>query len=397
MTKKQKSDKREKVKNGECEPKWREDKQCFELRFTYFDIDGNKKRKSFSAQSKYECEEKREVFLEELEKEKNGVAIHSTIPDILRIENERRLRNNKQHEQGYGRNEDTIKYIEKSSIGRIPIKDISVNQLDYFLFEITCYADDTIKKIYSKVRRSFKKAYDEDIIDENPFDNLKNELDRPKSQKQTKIITPLSIDDQKKFEEALMDYSKEKTKCNKYHRQLLIELYSGMRMGEINALTPNDVDFKKNIIYVSKTISRDRTKKPFISPRPKTDKSNREVPMLPIVREQLKSAIDDMYPNENNLIFCNKNNKGLLTTQQVNSAYRRICLNAGIDQKNIKGQHQLRHTFGTRCVEAKMDYKVLSDIMGHSDIHVTIDTYVSTLSTHRDANLQMVESYFDSL
>ena len=398
-------ERKERARNGQTEPVYREDKKCFELRFTYTDVDGKKKRKSFSAQSKPECEQKRELFLLNLEKEKNGVALYSTIPEILTIRNEKRLKANKQKEQGYGRNMDTISYIAKSSIGDIPIKDITKDQLENFLYEITRYAQDTIDKIYRMVKRAFETAYEKNIIDTNPFAVKDHDLDEPESSKPTKEVPPLTVEEQNIFETALKEYSQTKTTRNKYHHQFIIELYSGMRMGEINALTPRDIDFKNEVIHVSKTISRDRKKKPILSYRTKTKTSKREVPMQPEVVEELKKAIDEMIPNERNLIFCDKKTKGLITTQRVNCAYKRIFEKAGLKDKYTEqdlesvqlGQHQLRHTYGTRCVEAGMDYKALSEIMGHKDIHVTIDTYVSTLNKSRAENMKKVRNYLQSI
>lgn len=405
MNKKALKNRNEKSKNGMTKPIFREDKHCFELRFTYTDVNGEKKRKSFSSQSTHECNRKREEFLLELEKIKNGVVIDSTIPEILTIDNEKKLRLNKQKEQGFGRNMDTISYIERSSIGRIPIREITIDQLEYFLCEITRFANDTIEKIYRMVKKAFYIANIQKVIDENPFENPRYNLERPKSSKPTKIVPPLTIEEQEIFVAALEEYRNEKTSCNKYHHQFLIELFSGMRMGEINALTPADIDFNKSVIYVTKTVTRDRDKKTFISFHPKTDRGMREVPMLPIVANVLREAIAEMKPNKRMLIFCDKKTGQLISTQQVNSAYHRICESAGLKDKYSEhdleyfqlGQHQLRHTFGTRCVEAGMDYKVISDIMGHSDIHVTIDTYASTLNQHRNDNMNKLSEYLGNI
>ncbi len=390
------NERKQKAKNGECEPIYRKDRNSFELKFTYQDINGISQRKSRCGKSKQECYDKRDQFLAELELEKNGIALNSTITEVLRLENERRLKKNKQQEQGYARNEDTISYIENSSIGKLRIRDITVEQLIQFLFEITRYADDTLRKIYSKVKKAFKIAANKNIIESNPFENpaYMDDLECPKSDIETKKVPPLTIEEQRRFEEGLKAYQKEKTKCNKYHHQLMIELYSGMRMGEINALTPYDIDFEKGVISVNKTISRNRERKAFISYRTKTKAGNREVPMMEEVRKELELAIQEMKPNPNNLIFCDKKNKNPLTTQQVNSAYKRICKNVGIKDY---GQHQLRHTYGTRCVEAGMDYKALSDIMGHKNIHITIDTYVSTLNRQMNDNMGRVREYMNKI
>jgi integrase len=219
-------------------------------------------------------------------------------------------------------------------------------------------------------------------------------LEQPRSIKPDKKVEALTLEEQKLFEEALEAYKQKPAFGTKYYYQLKIELYSGMRMGEINALTPADIDFAQGVIHVNKTIARNRNGETFISNRPKTDKGIRDVPMLKETRELLKAAIDQMMPNDNNLIFCDRINSLPISTQRVNSAYKRICEKAQIKEC---GQHQLRHTFGTRCVEGGMNYDVLSSIMGHTDIHITIDTYDSTQTPHVQANLNKVAQYFQEM
>ena len=63
---------------------------------------------------------------------------------------------------------------------------------------------------------------------------------------------------------------------------------------------------------------------------------------------------------------------GIIETSQVNSFFQRICEKAGVP---AMGQHSLRHTFATRCIEAGIQAVVLKKWMGHTDIHITLDTY----------------------
>ena len=88
-----------------------------------------------------------------------------------------------------------------------------------------------------------------------------------------------------------------------------------------------------------------------------------------------------MKENPEGLIFYDYNKKrkgsqyrkgGIVETTQVNSFFKRICAKAGITGL---GQHSLRHTFATRCIEAGVQAVVLKKWMGHTDIHVTLDTY----------------------
>ena len=52
--------------------------------------------------------------------------------------------------------------------------------------------------------------------------------------------------------------------------------------------------------------------------------------------------------------------------------YKRVCSSVGIESS---GQHALRHTFATRCIEAGIPAVVLKTWLGHKDIHMTLDTY----------------------
>lgn len=87
---------------------------------------------------------------------------------------------------------------------------------------------------------------------------------RPKSNKATKKVRGLTEAEQQAFVRTLTDYPIPSHGQN-YKNQLLIELYTGMRMGEINALSPKDIDFENNIIHVHKTISTGIGNRCFIS------------------------------------------------------------------------------------------------------------------------------------
>ena len=76
--------------------------------------------------------------------------------------------------------------------------------------------------------------------------------------------------------------------------------------------------------------------------------------------------------NPHGLLFYDHEKDGIIETTQVNCFYRRICEKAGVE---YNGQHALRHTFATRCIEAGVQPLVLKSWLGHTNIHITLDTY----------------------
>ena len=78
------------------------------------------------------------------------------------------------------------------------------------------------------------------------------------------------------------------------------------------------------------------------------------------------------------LLFYDVNKDDVVTTFQVNCQFKRLLAKADIENR---GQHALRHTFATRAIEAGVDPIVLRDWLGHTDIHITLDTYADVFTS----------------
>ena len=140
-----------------------------------------------------------------------------------------------------------LRIIEKSFIGKLPIRYLTELQVDMFLRSITHYSNSTISKVYLQLKLAFREAFNQHITDENIM--LSSSLKCPKSNKPDKKVKSLTKVEQAKFVSFLENYTGQHNR-NNYSNQLMIELLTGMRMGEINALTPECIDFEKGIIHV---------------------------------------------------------------------------------------------------------------------------------------------------
>ena len=197
---------------------------------------------------------------------------------------------------------------------------------------------------------------------------------------------------------ALEQYTPKGGNRNYYKYQLLIEIYSGCRMGEINALTIDDVNFETGNLEIWRTVTKTRNGnmklEPVLGETTKTQEGTRLVPMcdelLPIMHE----VVDNYKPNKEKLLFPNLNGISCcISTSQVNSAFKRICKNAGIKEY---GQHMLRHTFATRCIENGVEIASLSSILGHTDVNTTM-IYVDVFGPQKKKEMEKFNSAMKEL
>ncbi len=181
-------------------------------------------------------------------------------------------------------------------------------------------------------------------------------------------IKVLTREEQEKLEKAIF---KEKSP---FYLGIMLSLYTGLRIGEVCALQWGDFDFKAGTVSISKTVIRIQNTDPYAKNRtkvlvekPKTNCSNRVIPLpdalLPYYRENRRE--DNVYVLTGTTHY--------MEPRACLQKYKKFLQKAGIRDYNF---HVLRHTFATRCVENDFDVKSLSEIMGHSNVTITMQRYV---------------------
>lgn len=167
-----------------------------------------------------------------------------------------------------------------------------------------------------------------------------------------------------------------------------------MRMGEINALKPENIDFEKKLIHIRATISRGIGCRPFVKEGTKTYAGMRDIPISNLLKPVLIEALENMKENPYGLIFYDHKAKSIIETTQVNNFFRRLCEKCGLE---FNGQHALRHTYATRCIEAGIQPVVLKKWLGHKNIHVTLDTYADVFDRMNDNAVEQLEEYIGNM
>ena len=363
----------------------------FEYRFIYTDEFGNKKRKSFTGFDEDICYEKAEMFLAQVDRKIRGIEVDATIPDILRKRFKSDFDKNYVGEQGYDRNMANLRIIEKGVLGRMPIADITPGHIDVFLMQITKYSNSVIGKVYMQLRIAFAVAVEKEIIKKNIM--LSRDLKCPKSNKPDKKVRAYTEEEQEILIKDLYEH-KVPYGRNSYKLQIFIELFSGMRMGEINALKPENIDFEKKLIHIRATISRGIGCRPFVKEGTKTYAGMRDIPISNLLKPVLIEALENMKENPYGLIFYDHKAKSIIETTQVNNFFRRLCEKCGLE---FNGQHALRHTYATRCIEAGIQPVVLKKWLGHKNIHVTLDTYADVFDRMNDNAVEQLEEYIGNM
>ncbi len=215
-------------------------------------------------------------------------------------------------------------------------------------------------------------------VKEELCDPLKSEILKPAVPKRE--VTVLTLSEQRKLENSI---SRERDATN---LGILLSLHAGLRIGEVCALSWDDVDFDQQLIKVRHTVSRIRSVSAsgsasrLVIDLPKTQASVRDIPISPPLLNALKHQYADSGSD-----YVISGSPGFVSPRTFDYRFHKVIENVGIPHINY---HVLRHTFATRCVEAGVDIKSLSEILGHANVSVTLNTYVHSSLEMKRAQLQ---------
>lgn len=194
--------------------------------------------------------------------------------------------------------------------------------------------------------------------------------------------TVLSIDEQKRLELAL------RGRLDPTSVGIMLSLYMGLRVGEVCALAWDDVDLEKSVLEVRHTLSsvfaRDTARKTeLILDEPKSPSSRRQIPIPSTLFEMLRRRRESSRGE-----FVVSDGESFVSVRTYEARWRRTADACGLAHVNY---HALRHTFATRCIEAGMDAKSLSELLGHAGVSVTLNTYVHPSLELKRSQLEKLE------
>ncbi len=168
---------------------------------------------------------------------------------------------------------------------------------------------------------------------------------------------------------------------------ILTAFYTGMRIGEVCALTWGNVSLEEGVISIRKNLQRVKSQQPgketgeeksnteILVQTPKTGTSSRLVPIPPVLFPLLRQ-----YRGEETAYIIRGRRKAWVEPRTLQYRFAKILDACGIKRFNF---HLLRHAFATRCIDSGFDVKSLSEILGHSSVQVTLNLYVHSSMQHK--------------
>ena len=230
---------------------------------------------------------------------------------------------------------------------------------------------ETVNNCMAHLNHVFNAAVRAELIDRNPCRVLER-IRRTEPPARDTIHRALTETETSLFFEAAGE--------SYYLNAFVLMIQTGLRIGEVGALTLADVNVFERIIQVNKTITKNEVGTLVVGDTPKTDAGNRIVPLtdraMKALRDQDKLNKMISWHKKERTLF--KSPEGeILREYSVNREIAKICKAAGIEKFTC---HAFRATFATRFIEQRpQDYKLLSEILGHANTQITLDLYTHAM------------------
>jgi len=393
---KEQKSKKGKKGNGEGCIRQRKDGKWEAIITTGYDDNGRQKRKFFYGKTRKEVADK---LYEATGYQKQGLTVNDnkyTVSDWL----DKWLWDYKRHNikpRTFESYDSNINNYIKPAIGKIKLTDLNVDHVQGL---IKCLYDRKLTRsitcVNTTLKSALKQAVKNGLIPRNVCECVSLPKQTPK--KEVQVLTP---EEQARLQEVIKEHE--------LYPAFLLLLTTGVRLGELLALTWKTVDFKENSIKITKNIQRihdydEKTKKKLKSRlvigTPKSEKSIRTIPMVDIMAPVLKSHKNNQgrkrlqmgtFYNNNDLVFATETGTPI-EPRNFSRTFKKLLKKAEISTDiNV---HAMRHNYATRGLENGIDLKVLQELLGHSSVKITGDTYSHVLPDKKRESVKKLNGVF---
>ena len=234
----------------------------------------------------------------------------------------------------------------------------------------------SINTIIAILKLVFNYALDFEIIKYNPMARIKR-----LSIREEVTVKVFTREEQIKIENYI-----ERLHDDEYF-PFILTLYTGLRLGELLALTWKDINIKTGLISINKTIYKIPAKDnkwEYVTDTPKSRNSVREIPMPIFIKEKLR----DLKRNKKSIYLVVRNDGTRINEKLLIYRYKMMLKRARVRYLNF---HCLRHTFATRALENGIDIKTLSELLGHANVSTTLNIYTHSLMKHKKQQIRKMK------
>lgn len=251
-------------------------------------------------------------------------------------------------------------------------------------------SEKSVKNIRGVLSVAFDDAYKNHLVQSNPINNSRMPVFENNIQREKVVYSPDEV-------RRLLGVAR----SNESHVYLflLLALFTGLRNGELQALTWNNIDFKNRLLTVNKSRTGSTKAVTSLVTKPKTNSSNRVIPLTDelidelkaerVRQEEYKQLFGNCYDDECDFVIRNKFGKPYTNLRAINRVVNRLEEKAGLQHCTI---HGLRHTVINLLDDNGIPIQDISTMVGHSSTYTTERIYIHRKRAAKRENINVLES-----
>jgi len=282
------------------------------------------------------------------------------------------------------RYEQLVRLYAKPAFGKKDLEKLQPQDVQRLYAQMTeaGLAEGTKLQLHSILHKALKQAILWNLVGRNVMDGVI----RPKpSQKDMKTLSPQQA---RRFLESAQGH--------RYEALFVLALTTGMRQGELLGLRWEDVDPEAGTIRVQRSLQR--TKDGFVLTEPKTKRSRRQIELTELavdalerhrINQTAEKLLNESYWHQQRLVFTNTTGGPIESSHLLRHCFHPLLKRAGVPQIRF---HDLRHTAATLLLGQGVHPKIVSEMLGHSSIAITLDLYSHVTPTMQQQAVTAMET-----
>lgn len=282
------------------------------------------------------------------------------------------------------RYEQLIRVYAKTAFGKLNLEKITAQHVQRLYSDMTQLgrADRTKLQLHAVLKKAFEQAILWNLVSSSPMVGVI----RPKPEH--KEMLTLSPEQARTFLGAVQG--------ERYEALFVLALTAGMRQGELLGLRWEDVDIGTGTVRIQRSLQR--TKEGFSLTEPKTKHSRRQIVLTDVAREALERhrvnqtaerILKDDYWQKQKLVFTNTTGGPIESSHLLRHCFYPVLERAGLPKIRF---HDLRHTAATLMLGQGVHPKIVSEMLGHSNIAITLDLYSHVTPTMQKQAVATMEA-----